>query len=263
MPGTEQIWKMQMMHAGPVVAVALHDGHEMRPDLLPFSGVDEATRLREEDPFTAGWTDIADVGIVATRSRFEVDLNRPRIHAVYRQPIDAWGLPVWHEGVSSAAHERSLAEYDAFYAMLLPFLKELESSYGRFFIYDLHSYNHRRSGPRGAPDDPALNPDINIGTGTMNRSLWAPAVDGLIEELRQVDFFGRPLDVRENIKFKGGGFPAFIHQHFPETGCAVAIEFKKFWMDEWTGQCDVAAHALIRSALAQTVSGIRQRLDML
>jgi N-formylglutamate deformylase len=255
-----EIWNTETRQAGPVLAVALHDGHLMRPDLLPLSGIDEATRLREEDPFTADWTNIADIGIVATRSRFETDLNRPRDKAVYRQPEDAWGLPVWKKDLPETAHEKSLAEYDAFYAMLLPLLKEVERKYGRFFIYDLHSYNHRRNGPDAPPADPEANPEINIGTGTMDRQLWAPLMDGLVDDLCSFDYFGRQLDVRENVKFKGGGFPAFIHEHFPETGCAVAIEVKKFWMDEWSGERDAAAHAALRSAFELTVPGIRRKL---
>jgi hypothetical protein len=27
----------------------------------------------------------------------------------------------------------------------------------------------------------------------------------------------------------------FVHDNFPDTGCAVALEVKKFFMDEWTG----------------------------
>ena len=41
-------------------------------------------------------------------------------------------------------------------------------------VFDLHTYNHRRNGPDGPPADPAGNPQVNIGTGTMNRDRWAP-----------------------------------------------------------------------------------------
>ena len=34
---------------GPTVGLAVHAGHEVRPDLLPLMKMDEATHLREED----------------------------------------------------------------------------------------------------------------------------------------------------------------------------------------------------------------------
>ena len=49
---------------------------------------------------------------------------------------------------------------------------------------------------------------------------------------------GRPLDVRENVRFKGRQLAAFVHERFPTTGCALAIEVKKTFMDEWTGVVD-------------------------
>lgn len=256
------IWNANVREMGPILAVALHDGHTVRPSLLPLFGMDEAARLREEDPFTGVWTDIADISICGTRSRFEVDLNRARHEAVYLKPEDAWGLPVWKDGLLPVAeYEASLAEYDSFYAMLLKLLKQVEQEFGRFFVFDLHAYNHRRNGPNGAVALADENPEVNIGTGTMNRQRWAPLVDGLMDGLSSFDFMGRQLDVRENVKFMGRGFPRFVHEHFPLTGCAVAIEFKKFWMDEWTGEMDVAQHAAIRKALASTVPMIRQMLD--
>jgi hypothetical protein len=37
--------------------------------------------------------------MITHRSRFEVDLNRPRREAVYRIPEDAWGLDIWRDEV--------------------------------------------------------------------------------------------------------------------------------------------------------------------
>jgi hypothetical protein len=80
----------------PIVAVALHDGHAVREEVAKLFAISESDRTREEDPFTATWTTIADTQIVAKRSRFEFDLNRPREKAVYLKPQDAWGLSLWH-----------------------------------------------------------------------------------------------------------------------------------------------------------------------
>ena len=34
--------------------------------------------------------------------------------------------------------------------------------------------------------------------------------------------------------------PRFVHDRYPGQGCAIALEFKKFFMDEWTGKPDPA-----------------------
>ena len=69
---------------GPIVATAIHDGHAVRPEVAELLALDSATRLREEDPFTGRLAAVAPTYLVALRSRFEIDLNRPRDQAVYR-----------------------------------------------------------------------------------------------------------------------------------------------------------------------------------
>ena len=62
------------------------------------------------------------------------------------------------------------------------------------------------------------------------------------------------MDVRENIAFQGRGEQTrFVHTEFPETGCAIAVEFKKFFMDEWTGKPDSEALAAVRAMVRSTL----------
>lgn len=248
------IWHLEKNREGPVIAAAIHDGHEVRDDVREHLALPDADRLREEDPFTGEWTAIGDSRIVGLRSRFEVDLNRDADKAVYLKPEDAWGLDVWTNGPPPPhVIDQSLKEYEAFYDAVHRALKEMERHHGRFLVFDLHSYNHRRGGPDHPPEDPEMNPEVNVGTGTMDRKRWAPVVDRFVGVLRQVDFMGRRLDVRENVKFKGGHFSQWIHSRFPETGCALAVEVKKFFMDEWTGTPSWDAIHAVRDALEQTV----------
>jgi hypothetical protein len=247
----------------PLVAAAVHDGHEVRPEVASHLALPDRDRRREEDPFTATWTTITDSRIVARHSRFEVDLNRPRDKAVYRRAEDAWGLEVWKSEPPAELLERSLAQYDAFYAAAERLLADKARRHGRFVVYDLHSYNHRREGPEADPADADGNPEVNIGTGTMDRERWAPIVDRLVADLRSVDFMGRKLDVRENVKFQGGGFPAWIHREFPTSGCAIAIEFKKFFMDEWTGQPKEDVIGAIERTLRFAAGGTLEELAAL
>ena len=88
----------------------------------------------------------------------------------------------------------------------------------------------------------------------MDRARWAHVVDPFMESLRSFSFRGRPMDVRENIAFEGRGEQTrFVHANFPETGCAIAIEFKKFFMDEWTGEPDPEALGSMRRMITASL----------
>ena len=246
---------------GPLVATAIHHGHDVRPEIQERLALPEDKRLNEEDPFTGPFTAVAPTRIIVERSRFEVDLNRPRENAVYRRPEDAWGLRVWKSHLPDEVCDRSLAIHDAFYETLHGILKKKEESHGAFVVFDIHSYNHRRDGPDAPAQDPAANPEVNLGTGSMDRARWGALADRFMADLRSFDFGGRHLDVRENVRFRGAQLCRFVHQNFPKSGCGLAIEFKKFFMDEWTGETYPEIHGRIPEALRATVPGMLEELE--
>jgi len=248
---------------GPLVATAIHNGHLIRDELVPLLKLSEAERLREEDPFTSDWVTVGDTRIIVNRSRFEVDLNRARDKAVYRNPEDAWGLDTWHIQLEEDIVNRSLNLYDKFYATLNKQLKSIESRYGKFVVFDIHSYNHRRNRSNKTQADPKDNPEINIGTSNMNETIWRPLVNRFINDLKSHRCEGRQLDVRENIKFKGGHMARCIHNNFPNSGLALAIEVKKFYMDEWTGRGYQSEIDFVGRALVSTINGVLQELEKL
>jgi N-formylglutamate deformylase len=253
------------LHAGdgPVVAAAIHSGHEVRPDAAEWMAIDAADRLREEDPLTGFWTSVGDSSIRVYRSRFEVDLNRPREKAIALNPADCWGLEVWREPPPERVIERSLAQYDSFYSAVGDLLDDLVERWNAVLVLDLHSYNHRRDGP----DEPAgsilHNPEINVGTGTMDREYWATLVDSFIDALRCQKFQNRPLDVRENVRFMGGFFPRWVHSRYPKKVCVLSLEFKKFFMDEWRSTASIAALEDLRIALRNATTETRRELARL
>lgn len=256
------IWDIQFGD-GPMVAAAIHHGHAVRSELVDLLALSDAQRRYEEDPFTEAWTSIAPTRIVVFRSRFEMDLNRPREKAVYLEPEDAWGLRVWKTSPAAEVIERSLAQYDAFYRQIRFLLEGLAERFGRVAVFDLHTYNYRRSGADAPLGDPRENPDVNVGTGIMDRRRWAPLVDRFVAELSDVDFLGRRLDVWENVRFQGGHFSRWIHQTFPHSVCSLAVEVKKFFMDEWTGEIDSRQHAAVGQALGAAAAGVLEELARL
>jgi hypothetical protein len=238
----------------PILGTAEHNGHKVRGDVEALMALPRNDRLREEDPFTEFVIRDLSNRIIFHRSRFEIDLNRPREAAVYLTPEQAWGLDIWKGKPPPASVEQSLAIHDAYYSMLRQVLHDIEELHGCFVVLDIHSYNHRRDGPDAPPSVLETAPDINIGTFSMNRERWAHVVEPFMEELRQFEVRGRRMDVRENVAFQGKGEQTrFIHKNFPKTGCAIAVEFKKFFMDEWTCVPDrdalVAMRTMIRSTL--------------
>ncbi len=241
---------------GPVVAVSLHSGHDVRSELAPLFNLSDSERLREEDPYTDIFTAIVPARIVVRQSRFEVDLNRERSLAVYRTPEDAWGLNVWKEKPDEELVERSLAIYDRFYADAKVFLSSVICKYGYVVVYDIHSYNHMREGPYAKPANPAANPDVNLGTANLNRDLWGHVVDGLSKDLRTYHYPGGPLTVGENIRFRGGHYSHWIQQEFGDRSCAIAVEFKKIFMNEWTHDHDPVKLNALYNALICTLPGV-------
>jgi N-formylglutamate deformylase len=236
-----------------VIATAIHAGHELSPEIAARTALDDATRLREEDPHTDLLTAIGGATVVARRSRFEVDLNRPREQAVYRVPEDAWGLDLWVEPLSDREIQQSLESYDDFYTQLGHHLDEVAAR-GPFVVLDLHSYNHRRYGADAPPQAVAENPEINVGTGSLDGARWGGVVDAFVAALPD-------RDARENVRFRGGELSRWVNTRYREQGCALAIEFKKTFMDEWTGTLDDEHLEALRDDLAATVPALASALQ--
>ena len=245
-----------------MLATAIHDGNGVRDEVRNAMKLPDLDRLREEDPYTG--QSIVDVPthVIAHRSRFEFDINRGEKNAVYRTPDMAWGLDIWRGPPSEKMIERSLSLHDRFYAMMAQLLDDVVDRHGRFVLLDVHSYNHRRDGPDEPPTPQSEAPDINIGTSSMNREKWAFLLDPLMEEMRRFEYLDGHLDVRENIAFQGKGELArFVHERYADTGCSIAIEFKKIYMDEWTGRPHDEHLPAMRSFINHVAAVSRRLLD--
>lgn len=249
-------WTFHGRWQGQVVATAIHTGHDLRPEVAQAMVLPEDDRFREEDPFTDELSARIADRVVVHRSRFEVDLNRGPADAVYATPEQSWGMKVWHaDALDPAIAEVSLGQRQEFYQELAARLDEIAAR-GPFVLFDVHSYNHRRHGPEAEPEPQADNPDINLGTGSMDRKKWAPVVDTFLSTMAEGMVDGRPLDVRENVKFQGAEMCRWVHERYPDTGCALAIEFKKIYMDEWTGQPHPEVIGQLADSLGRTAEAL-------
>lgn len=247
---------------GPIIATAIHDGTLLRDEVAEAMALAPLDRLREEDPYTGRTVTEVENNIVVHRSRFEFDLNRGTGGAIYETPDQSWGLQVWRGSPERALFDRSLALHAAYYRALGDFLDGIANEHDQFVLLDVHSYNHRRGGPDNPPTRQAEAPDVNIGTFSMPREEWAFLLDPLIEAMRAFDFNGRRLDVRENVAFQGKGEQTrFVHERYPLKGCAIAIEFKKFFMDEWSGEPDQSELDAMRRFITMSANTARTLLE--
>ncbi len=239
----------------PVVATAIHDGHNMSLDLEALTAVDHETRLREEDPWTGEIASSVGSHVTVHRSRFQVDLNRPRHKAVYLLPEDAWGLDLWAEPLSAEQIEMCLAEYDAFYEELATVIEDLVQRHRGFVLYDVHSYNHRRAGPDEPPEPEFENPVVNLGSATLPPA-WQGVADALVDSIGRSRLQGEFVDVRSNVRFQGGHLASWVNALYGEWGCALAIEFKKVFMNEWTNELSTDSLAELSIALGNSVEEV-------
>jgi len=62
------------------------------------------------------------------------------------------------------------------------------------------------------------------------------------------------------VRFRGGNLARWVHERYPHTGCALAIEVKKIFMDEWSGKPFLEAVEAIVGALKASIPGILEEL---
>lgn len=243
----------------PILAFALHDGHWIDESLRAYLLLDEQGRAREEDPYTGYMiADLPVTTVVVHTSRFQLDLNRVKDKSVYARPEDAWGLNVW-SGLPVAAIEEQHARYDAFYNRVRVLTEEAIKMHGYFLILDVHSYNHRREGPFKEADK-ETHPGINLGTA-YNKERWQALCDRYNGFLSNASILTMPPDVRQNVIFKGGAFAQWVIENFGEHGAVLSIEFKKTFMDEWTGIADIVHVNQLKELLKLSVSFLQKELQ--
>ncbi len=216
----------------PYWAFAIHDSHQINERLLPYLQLDEKTRFREEDPHTGCMAELPINQFLVSTSRFQLDINRKIEDAIYLHPDQAWGLNVWKDLPADLIVALQSVHTDT-YRQIDTLIEETILHYGYFMIWDLHSYNAKRESPNQQIDTQA-NPQINLGT-FYNHPKWRSVIERFIKSVSVQKFRDEPIDIRENVKFKGGYLAQHLTSKYGDKGCVLSIEFRKDFMDEWTG----------------------------
>lgn len=91
----------------------------------------------------------------------------------------------------------SLAVWDEVYAALAVTLDEVAAR-GPFVLLDVHSDNHRRDGTVAEPAPEADNPEVNVGTASVDRSLFGPLVERFVRDMADPEYLpeGKKGDTR-------------------------------------------------------------------
>ncbi len=241
----------------PIISVALHDGHLIDPEVEPYLLVDSAQRFREEDPYTGFFADLPTSQVIVQTSRFQIDMNRGESNAIYMTPEDAWGLHVYKD-IPGEIQQKLLDGHRRFYNQMYQLVSETIDKFGCFLILDIHSYNHRRNHPEDFASE-VDNPELNIGT-QYNHEKWAEKIFSIILKLRKNSILGQELDVRENVKFGGGALQKWVCEKFGEQGLVLSLEFKKTFMDEWTGRVSIPHVLAIREMLTHSLPMLTHQL---
>lgn len=219
----------------PYVCAAIHNGHNLRPELQDICLLKEQERWYEEDPETGNFISSFPITIIGLDSRYEYDLNRAPESAIYEE---AWGKKVWNN-LNTANKQKSLAKHCAFYRVVSALIEKLEKQFGACLVFDVHSYNYKRY-------DREL-PVFNIGTERIDNNRFDREIKYWKSELEHIEIPNIDNTVAINGIFYGRGyFLEFITQKFNHT-LVFATEVKKVYCDENTG----TMYPLVISAIGE------------
>ncbi|WP_140938269.1 N-formylglutamate amidohydrolase [Sphingobacterium lumbrici] len=239
----------------PFWSFAIHDGSRINPVLKDYLNLNDAERFREEDPYTGTIAELPINKFIVSTSRFQLDMNRTIADAIYLRPEQAWGLSVW-ENLPEPHIATLQNEHHNVFKEIETLIQRTIDDHGYFVVLDIHSYNCKRSGPLEEVDHNA-NPQINLGT-IYNHPKWRSLIQYFITSIQHQTYFSQPIDIRENVKFKGGYLSQFINKKFGDKGCVLSIEFRKDFMDEWTGEPYIQHIMAYRQILMNALTDLQE-----
>jgi hypothetical protein len=236
--------------AAHFAGTAVHAGSRIREDLRDALAVSEADRFREEDPATEKFIKGLPLQVIALDSRFEYDLNRSEDKAIPLTPDMAWGLEVWNRELTAFEKEVTLNKYREFHGLMEIVSDYLAQSAGKAYIFDMHSYCYQRDERLAWYEN--SKPEINLGTEAINKGVFGQEIRMLLEKFGQISVEGRKIRAAENVVFRGGYLARKLCARHYNKLAVFAVEFKKIFMDEWSGEI----YAPVINILQEQVSAV-------
>ncbi len=253
-------WRLD--RPSPVLAIAMHAGHRVRPELLERMVASGAQRRTEEDRGTERLLEALPVAIWTETSRFEVDINRPRERAAYTTPETCWGIQLYKELPTEAQLEDSRRRHDEAWATIDRLVDSAVERFGYCVLLDFHSYCYRREDPTARWWERPDKPVFNLGTqGAHPR--FAPLNRALLDALRPLRWRGRSVTVGENLVFGGGAVHHRQQARHPGRVVVPSLELVKVYMDELTGEMYEPDFSVLVTRLSAAWVGVLDRLPTL
>ncbi|MCK5137329.1 MAG: N-formylglutamate amidohydrolase [Bacteroidales bacterium] len=216
------------------LGVALHTGRRVRQELLEALDVPREDRFREEDSYTDYFVNDFPLQLIARDSRFEYDLNWEIEKCIYPAEEKKWGFQIWNRPLNHGEIETTYDKYKEFYALLDLLIGYIIENQDFAMLFDIHSYCYQRKARTNWWED--MKPEINLGTRYINRAYFSPLIDLFMVGVSGITLDGHTLRVAENDVFPGGYLTRKYAKSHNQQVLVLAIEFKKIFMDEWTGE---------------------------
>lgn len=215
----------------PQIAVAIHAGHTVRKELLPYMALGPGQRMFEEDTDTDYMIQGAPNRLWGLDSRAVYDLNRSDDMALPLTPEKFWGTRVYQKPPTPEMNATSLASHAAFYLATGTLITRMLDLFGYCVVYDIHSYNITRQQAKGYTSPPVFN----LGTAALDRDRWQPQIESWLDQLRAITLPGIQTTVAENLVFSGKAeFCRRLTQWAPRI-LVLPTEVSKVYMDEIKG----------------------------
>jgi N-formylglutamate amidohydrolase len=227
----------------PAFSAAIHNGNNLRPELVNNCLLSQSERYYEEDPYTGSFIESQPITLISHDSRYEYDLNRNTAECVYET---AWGKDVWKTPLSEDTIKTSQAKHAQFYRIVSTITEALLEDFGECIVYDNHSYNYKRHERKDLPV-------FNLGTSTVKNKKWRPTIDRWVAALQNMSVEGCEIAAAENDIFFGKGqLAAHCHGLFNNV-LVLATESKKVFMNELTGEVNSTVLPSLQKAYNKTV----------
>jgi N-formylglutamate amidohydrolase len=234
--------------------VVMHAGSRIRSGVKEALAVKRTDRFREEDPYMDAFVRELPIQVIARDSRFEYDLNREPHQSIYPGDALKWGLKIWWRDIAPEERELSLAKHHEFHDLMDLVIRYMLKQNRYALIFDMHSYCYQREKRAEWSDDP--RPEINLGTKPVNRKLFSGAIESFLKDLSSTRIGKSRVRAVENDIFLGGYLSRRLSRKWHENVLVLALEYKKIFMDEWTGQ-------VYKDILDRLVKDFRRAADKL